>query len=426
MGNIFESRIIVNGPETEMARFKAQVGTVTPLGSREGYVPSPGEFAFRFDERAAPEYLYHHWVEGFPALTFDISVFRDDFDCLDYWTDANGKLVRGERWFAFRDGSRISAEEAQALDDRADAETSRFFDAIDQRPHNNPEIEATARNLDSYMRFRAEREDQRRQYMTEASAPATLALDPRTLEVIKSFSRINEGLAIQPGNVLTTVAPRGGTLSARVVVPVTFPVSWAVYDVKRFLAALATFERPKLTFVDGAQVEIRGVDAAEAGLVLHYPLCRPEFIYTPKEKKNVDPAFIFPMSRDRLKLFADLGGNLHLPHLVLTGDGTTVYLSAADAAKPDSVQVGGRMPVGTSTRTFRLVFAADDWRKVLWTSSIPTRDGKSFDAASYRVGVGIYGEGGIAHLVSEDEGKAQYFIGSRLVDDARFGGRKVK
>jgi hypothetical protein len=161
MGNIFESRIIVNGPETEMARFKAQVGTVTPLGSREGYVPSPGEFAFRFDERAAPEYLYHHWVEGFPALTFDISVFRDDFDCLDYWTDANGKLVRGERWFAFRDGSRISAEEAQALDDRADAETSRFFDAIDQRPHNNPEIEATARNLDSYMRFRAEREDQR-------------------------------------------------------------------------------------------------------------------------------------------------------------------------------------------------------------------------------------------------------------------------
>jgi hypothetical protein len=260
--------------------------------------------------------------------------------------------------------------------------------------------------------------------MTEASVPATLALDPRTLEVIKSFSRINEGLAIQPGNVLTTVAPRGGTLSARVVVPVTFPVSWAVYDVKRFLAALATFERPKLTFVDGAQVEIRGVDAAEAGLVLHYPLCRPEFIYTPKEKKNVDLAFIFPMSRDRLKLFADLGGNLHLPHLVLTADGTTVYLSAADAAKPDSIQVGGQMPVGTSTRTFRLVFTAEDWHKVLWTSSIPASDSKSFDAASYRVGVGIYGENGIAHLVSEDEGKAQYWIGTRIVDDSKFGGKK--
>jgi hypothetical protein len=226
--------------------------------------------------------------------------------------------------------------------------------------------------------------------MDEASAPATeLALDPRTLEVLKSFSRINEGIVIEAGNVLKTVAPRGGTLSARVVVPQTFPVALAVYDLKRFLAALATFEHPKLTFVNGAQVEISDAEATDAGLVLHYPLCRPEFVYTPKERVKVDPAFIFPMSKDRLKLFADLGGNLNLPHLVLTGDGTTVYLSAADAAKPDSIQVGGRMPVGASERTFRLVFAAEDWRKVLWTSSIPTRDNKGFDDASYRVGVGL-------------------------------------
>jgi hypothetical protein len=96
--NIFESRIIVRGADTELVRFKAAVGKVTPMESNEGPVQS-GDFAFKFDERAMPDDLYRRWVEDFPTLTFDIACVRDDFECNDYFSGADGKLVRGERWF---------------------------------------------------------------------------------------------------------------------------------------------------------------------------------------------------------------------------------------------------------------------------------------------------------------------------------------
>jgi hypothetical protein len=251
-----------------------------------------------------------------------------------------------------------------------------------------------------------------------------LTLDARTLEVMKSFAGINSGLYVQPGNVLTTIAPRGGPVLARVVVPAVFPVAFCVYDLQRFLAALGLFDKPHITFFDG-QVEIRDAEATEAGLVMRYPLTRPNCIDYPQEKVQVNPTVFFSISRDRLRLFAGIGRDMDLPHLILSGSNGAVLLSAADASKPEESKVGGRMPMAETNEVFRLVFAADDWRKILWTSSVPTKNDKGFEPASYRVGLGIFGStNGIAHFVSEDEGKGQYWIGTRIVGDARFGGRK--
>jgi hypothetical protein len=248
-----------------------------------------------------------------------------------------------------------------------------------------------------------------------------LALDARTLEVLKSFADINSGLYVQPGNVLTTITPRNGSVMARVVVPAVFPVAFAVYGLPRFLGSLALFDKPHITFFDG-QVEIRDEEATEAGLVLRYPLTNPNCIDYPQEKVETNPTVFFSISRARLKLFADIGRNMDLPHLILSGSNGCVFFSAVDASKPQEAKVGGRMPMGETQEVFRLIFAADDWRKILWTSSIPTKDGKGFEPAAYRVGLDL---DGIAHFVSLDDAKSQYWIGTRIVEDARFG-RKVR
>jgi hypothetical protein len=250
---------------------------------------------------------------------------------------------------------------------------------------------------------------------------AELTLDTRTLEVMKSFADINSGLYVQPGSILTTVTPRAGSVMARVVVPATFPVAFAVYDLQRFLGSLALFDKPHITFFDG-QVEIRDEEATEAGLTIRYPLTNPNCIDFPQEKVQVDPTVFFSISRDRLKLFANIGRQMDLPHLILSGSNGCVFLSALDASNPEEAKVGGRMPMGETQEVFRLVFAAEDWRKILWTSSIPTKENKGFEPAAYRVGLDL---DGIAHFVSEDEGKSQYWIGTRVVEDARFG-RKVR
>jgi hypothetical protein len=249
-------------------------------------------------------------------------------------------------------------------------------------------------------------------------SPATegteLALDSKTIEVLKTFEKINQGLVVGPGNVLRTSAPRGTTVAARVTVPVTFLVPFSVWDLSRFLIALDTFQKPKLTFLNKGQVGISDVDATEAGLMLRYPLTTPDCIDTLDEDPAVEPTLVFSLSGDRLKMFVDLGKRLDLPHLVLRGDGSQLLLTAADASKPEGIQVGGEMTVGKSDKRFRLVWAAEDWRKVL------TDD--------YKVGIAIFpsGNGGVAHLVSLD-GNAHFWLLTRTVNDSHFGGgRKVK
>jgi hypothetical protein len=111
-----------------------------------------------------------------------------------------------------------------------------------------------------------------------------VALDPTTIDVINKFAMINQGLVVEPGNVLQTSAVRGAPMAARVTVPVSFPVPFAVWDLNRFLVALDTFKRPRLMFLNQGQVGIRedqgltdkvGIPDVGGGLMLRYPLAKP-------------------------------------------------------------------------------------------------------------------------------------------------------
>jgi hypothetical protein len=244
-----------------------------------------------------------------------------------------------------------------------------------------------------------------------------LILRPRTIDVHRNYALINQSIIIKPGSILGTAMPKGGSIMARVKVPQEFPTKFAIYDLKRFLAALAMFQKPKLTFLNTAHMEIRDEEATEFGLVVRYPLADPRCLdVMTEEPPNIEPDVIFKWTPELRDLFSDLVVNLKLPHFILSGDGEKVHLAATD--QEDESNVRGRMPVGKTDKVFRKVWAAGDWMRLLWTSSEIGKDGKFFPA-SYRVGVMLRG---LAQFVSEDEGKAQYWIASRFV--STWGGKQ--
>jgi hypothetical protein len=199
--------------------------------------------------------------------------------------------------------------------------------------------------------------------------------------------------------VLRTVHPQAH-LAARVRIPQTIPARFAVWELSRFLAALAMFPKPKLIFGDKDQVEIRDAEGEAGALVMRYPLTDRDCVRTFDKEPNVDPTFVFPLSKERLKLFINLGGRLDLPHLILVGNGTSIVLGAADAAKPEPARVSGKMPVGNSDVCFQAVFAAEDWHKLL----------KEED---YHVGIALRdGDKTLAHFIGAD-GDVHYWMGSR-------------
>jgi hypothetical protein len=235
-----------------------------------------------------------------------------------------------------------------------------------------------------------------------------LILEERTLEVLKNFAALNPGIVVETGNTLRTTTERTKTIQARVVVPQSFPVPFAIYDLRRFLGALSVFAAPKIIFGRGT-VTITEAEETD-GLRLSYPLTTPDCVDRPKQDPKIDPAFAFPMPRDRFKQFARIGIAINLPHLILTaGEDHKVYLGCADAAKSERAQVGGRIQIADNAPSaFRLVWAAEDWAKIL--------------PGDYMVGVELRKDGAIAQFIGAG-GEVNYWIGTRVVDDRQFGAR---
>jgi hypothetical protein len=72
-----------------------------------------------------------------------------------------------------------------------------------------------------------------------------LILEKGTVEVLRNFAAISSGIAIDPGNVLRVIHPRKH-LIARVRIPQAITMSFAIWNLGRFLAALEMFPKPKL------------------------------------------------------------------------------------------------------------------------------------------------------------------------------------
>lgn len=66
-----------------------------------------------------------------------------------------------------------------------------------------------------------------------------------TIEVLKNFSGLNQGIIFRPGNVLRTISG-SHTVFATALVPDTFDREFAIYDLNEFLSTLSLFDSPEV------------------------------------------------------------------------------------------------------------------------------------------------------------------------------------
>ena len=67
-----------------------------------------------------------------------------------------------------------------------------------------------------------------------------MKLSESTINVLKSFSVINTGIELQPGNVLKTISPQK-SIMAKAELPDTIPTGGCFYELNRFLGVLTLF-----------------------------------------------------------------------------------------------------------------------------------------------------------------------------------------
>jgi hypothetical protein len=83
-----------------------------------------------------------------------------------------------------------------------------------------------------------------------------VALSQTTLNILKNFATINNGIIIKKGNTLRTISNAENILAVANVEE-SFSQTFAIYDLNQFLAGLSLFDNPSLVFDNPDYVTIK-------------------------------------------------------------------------------------------------------------------------------------------------------------------------
>ena len=156
----------------------------------------------------------------------------------------------------------------------------------------------------------------------------------KTVEVLKNFTKINNGVILRPGSVQKTLSPSGSIL-AEASLPETMDVTFGVYDLSQFLGNVLTMDEPELTFTDESVV------LNDGSTEMTYHACaNPETLikHPPEgaELKIDSPDVEFDLSEQAMAKLLTLAGMNNLPNLSIIGEGGNIYLKVHEKTNDTS------------------------------------------------------------------------------------------
>ena len=145
-----------------------------------------------------------------------------------------------------------------------------------------------------------------------------MKLSAGSINILENYASINGNLIINPGNMLKTMhACR--TIFANAQVDEVFDRTFGIYDLKEFLATLAMFKNPDLTFND-QYVDI--VDEDDPTIHTKYWSADVDILTKIPELKQLPaPSVVFNISNINFKRIQKAAAVLKCPDIVFEGGG---------------------------------------------------------------------------------------------------------
>lgn len=155
-----------------------------------------------------------------------------------------------------------------------------------------------------------------------------MQLSKPTLETLKNFAGIYEGLSVKKGNTLRTVS-KGKTILAQAVVDESFPIDFAIADLNQVLAILSLHK-------DAADLSVKGNDLVITGVQgrskITYRCCDTSMIKTPPEQNISLPSkdVTFLLTEEDLDWVLRSGSVLASPNIAAVRTNGTLSLRLFD------------------------------------------------------------------------------------------------
>ena len=186
-----------------------------------------------------------------------------------------------------------------------------------------------------------------------------MKLNQTTLNVLKNYASINQGLRIKGGeNTVSTISPLK-TLLSRATVPDVFPNTFCIYDLHRFLSVISMFKEPELEFTDSAII-VKGENQQ-----VTYRFCDEKVIVSAPENeiKFPEPEISFALTQDAILSVIKAAGILQLPEIALVGEDGKLYLRAVNSKDVGSDQFNEQ--IGQTSLQFTAIFKPEYFSKLL-------------------------------------------------------------
>lgn len=163
-----------------------------------------------------------------------------------------------------------------------------------------------------------------------------MKLSQKTIEVIKNFSTINQGMLFKAGSQLKTVSPQKNILA---VANIEDPIAneFAIYDLNQFLSILSLSTENQFDVEENDIIinnKIDNVDGTTADISVIFRSASKNMIVSPPEKEIQfpEPEVHLSIPVNIINTVFRTASILQSPHIGISSDGVDVYLSAYDVS----------------------------------------------------------------------------------------------
>jgi len=186
-----------------------------------------------------------------------------------------------------------------------------------------------------------------------------MKLSNETLNVLKNFSAINQGIEFKQGNKLTTISS-GKSVLAQAILKDDFPEDFCVYDLNQFLSVYSLFKGATELEFDSANVIF-----SSGRSKTKFRKAAKEMIVTPpnKEIKLDEVDCSFTLTTEDYADIMKASSVLSSPNISVQSDGNSVELISYDAK--DDAQHTNSINVGEGNgKSYKIVFKTENIKMV--------------------------------------------------------------
>lgn len=185
-----------------------------------------------------------------------------------------------------------------------------------------------------------------------------MKLSDNTIEILKNFATLNQGLVFRTGSELATITT-GKTILAKARVVESFPFDFAIGDLNKLLAKLSLYRDAEIEF-EQDRVIFKSADNRRTDYI---KFSSPKVVTHPDPNKKIvvdNPEHEFELSAEDLQWQRKSAGISNSPFMIFNGDGKKVYIRSTNV-KDDSSDFSST-EIGKTKSKFNYVMKIENWK----------------------------------------------------------------